>query len=186
MSTATTCHDVSICRWSEVADKAALMPQIDAIFFESSATRTFASDEHRTAFRERWLGRYLTDEPAWGYLALDANGTVAGYLVGSITDPATTGPFDDIGAFENSAALTAAHPAHLHINLAPQFRNRGIGGRLIEAFAADAAQAGAKGVHVITGAASRNVGFYKRNGFDALATGKIRDHDVVMLGRTFR
>lgn len=186
MSIAPTCHDVSICRWSEVADKAALMEQIDAIFFESSGTKTFSSEEHRKTFRERWLGRYLTDEPAWAYLAIDADGAVAGYLVGSITDPATTGPFDDIGAFENFAELTRTHPAHLHINLAPQFRNRGIGGLLIEAFATDAARAGAGGVHVITGAASRNVGFYKRNGFEELATGKIREHDVVMLGRTLR
>lgn len=183
MPTATASPDVSICRWNEIADKARLVPRIDAIFFETSGTKTFTDEAHRQAFRERWLGRYLRDQPDWAYVALDGSGAVAGYLVGSITDPATTGPFDDIGAFENFAALTRAHPAHLHINLTARFRSHGIGARLIDAFVADAARAGASGVHVITGAASRNVGFYERNGFRALATGKIRDHEVVFLGR---
>lgn len=186
MTSDSQLQDVTIRRWTEIADTSRLTPQVDAIFFESSGTKTFADDAHRQTFRERWLGRYLRDEPEWAYVALDGDNTVAGYLVGSITDPATTGPYDDIGAFANFADLTSAHPAHLHVNLAPPFRNRGLGGRLIEAFVSDATRADAKGAHVITGATSRNVGFYKRNGFRELATGKIRNHGVVLLGRALR
>lgn len=175
---------VSICKWSEIADRAPLVRQIDEIFFESSGTKSFRSEAHRNEFRERWLGRYLENEPGWAYLALDRDGAVAGYLVGSVTDPATTGPFDDIGAFDGMAELTRAYPAHLHVNLDPRFRNQGIGSLLIDAFTRDAAQAGAKGVHVVTGAGARNVRFYERNGFRERARGQIRGHAVVFLART--
>lgn len=141
MPTANTRPNISIRKWTDVADKGRLVPQLDAIFFETSGTKTFESDAQRQAFRERWFGRYLRDEPAWAYVALDQDGTAAGYLVGSITDPAVTGPFDDIGAFRDFAGLTGAHPAHLHINLAARYRNRGIGGRLIDTFVTDAARA---------------------------------------------
>ena len=64
------------------------------------------------------------------------DGTLAGYLLGAL---------DEASGFEDFAAAAEQFPAHLHVNLAPHFRNRGIGAELIEAFAADAAQAGAKG-----------------------------------------
>jgi len=174
---------ISIRRWTEIADNAHLIPALDTIFFEASGTKTFASAASRRAFRERWLGRYLAREPAWVYVAIDSAGIVAGYLVGSIDDPAQEGPREDIRCFENFPALTAEYPAHLHVNLAPPYRNRGLGAALLAAFAADAARAGAKGVHVITGAEARNVGFYERNGFHELARATYNGHRVVFLGR---
>jgi GNAT superfamily N-acetyltransferase len=173
----------AIRRWTEVSGKERLTPAIDAIFFEASGTKSFASMAERRAFRERWLGRYLADEPQWAYLAMDAGGAVAGYLVGSLNDPARSERFADIGYFKDFAPLTLEYPAHLHVNLAPSYRNRGIGARLMEAFAADAARAGAKGMHVVTGADARNVGFYKRNGFRELARAKAGAREVVFLAR---
>ena len=94
--------------------------------------------------------------PQWAYLAMTPDGTVAGYLVGAL---------DEASGFDDFAAAAEQFPAHLHVNLAPHFRNRGIGAELIEAFAADAARAGAKGMHVVTSADARNVRFYERVGF---------------------
>lgn len=181
-----TASQVSICRWDDVPEKARLTPELDAIFFEASGTKLFAGAADRAAFRERWLGRYLTHEPGWAYLALADDGAVAGYLVGSIEDPAASGRFGDIGYFRDFADLTAHCPAHIHVNLAPPYRNRGIGGKLIDAFAADAARAGAEGMHVVTGAASRNVSFYVRNGFRELARSRLNGHEVALLGRLLR
>ena len=74
-------------------------------------------------------------------------------------------------------------PAHLHINLAAEYRSIGIGGRLVAAFADQARSLGAPGVHVVTGAASRNVGFYRRQGFVELARSRTSSRDVVCLGQ---
>ena len=60
----------------------ARLAEVDAIFFEASG-RSFPSSPERTAFRERWLGRYLGGGTDVVLVALNAEDTVAGYLVGA-------------------------------------------------------------------------------------------------------
>jgi GNAT superfamily N-acetyltransferase len=165
---------VAIRRWADVDDSGRLNEQLDSIFFEASGTKTFADDAARAAFRERWFGRYLSQFPQWAYLALTPDGTVAGYLVGAL---------DESSGFDDFATAAARFPAHLHVNLSPAFRNRGIGAALIEAFAADAAQAGAKGIHVVTSADARNVRFYERVGFHPRARTTVNGRELLFLGR---
>jgi len=183
MSSEPAGKDVLIRRWTETADKERWVSALDHIFFEASATKTFAGTAERAAFRERWLGRYLTYAPGWAYLAIDPEGVLAGYLVGNVEDKAKAMRLSDIDAFEGAGELAARYPAHLHVNLAPQYRNRGIGAQLITTFAADAAHAGAHGMHVITAAGARNIGFYARNGFHELARTGRNDREIVLLGR---
>lgn len=159
---------------------------LDEIFFASSNTKSFATDIARAQFRERWLGRYLTHDPQWTYLALTDVGDVAGYLAGCLDDPARTPRFADIGYFAEFATLTARYPAHLHINLAERFRNGGIGSALIARFCADAARAGAAGVHVVTSRGARNVGFYARNGFAEVGAQGSGGKEVVFLAKELR
>lgn len=165
---------VAIRRWADVDDSERLSGQLDSIFFEASGTKTFADDAARAAFRERWLARYLVQYPQWAYLAMTPDATVAGYLVGAL---------DEGSGFDDFAAAVARFPAHLHVNLSPSFRNRGIGAALIEAFAADAVQAGAKGIHVVTSADARNVRFYERAGFHPRARTMVNGRELLFLGR---
>jgi len=160
-----------------------LLAQVEAIFFEASR-RIPAPGPEREAFRERWLGRYLSGGSDVVLLALEAKGGVAGYLVGAVENPAEQPRFADIGYLHTDfAELCRRFPAHLHINLAPAFRSRGIGGQLIEAFAVRAAAAGAPGMHAITGEGMRNVGFYLRCGFVPHARAHWNGHTVVFLAR---
>src|SRR5262245_17836405 len=154
--------------------------QIDAIFFEASSRREFASSQERATFRERWLGRYLHGGTDVVLIAHDCHGAVAGYLVGALSDPAEQERFADIGYFRAAFRdLCRRYPAHLHINLAPQFRSRGIGALLIQAFATRAAEARAPGLHVITARGMRNVRFYTRCGFNELGAASWNGRDVV-------
>jgi ribosomal protein S18 acetylase RimI-like enzyme len=74
------------------------------------------------------------------------------------------------------------YPAHLHIDLLPEFQGAGYGRRLIETFAAAAARAGASGVHVCVLAGNvRAIGFYRRLGFETLMTDE--PGGVIYLGR---
>lgn len=173
---------VTLARYRDLSDSPQLAPQLDAIFFQSSNTKTFANDAARAAFRERWLGRYVTAYPQWFYVAR-SNGSVAGYLAGCLDDPAQQSLFDDIALFKTFAHLTQAYPAHLHVNLAPEHRSAGIGSLLIELFCEDARRAGAPGVHVMTGRFARNVGFYDRNGFREIAMTGEGASAVVFLAR---
>lgn len=167
---------IVIRRYLDAERTARLDADIDAIFFEASNTKWFENDSVRSAFRERWLGRYLRDDPQYAYLAFAPPGNLAGYLVGAIDDSASNA---GIAAFRN---LSKRYPAHLHVNVAPQYRGFGIGGRLIDAFVADARKAGAAGVHVVTSATSANVRFYNRNGFLEVERGG-PDNGLVYLAR---
>lgn len=174
---------IDIRRWLSLTSREQLLAGLDRVFFASSATTSFASEDIRAAFRERWLGRYLTHYPAWAYVALAADGTVIGYIVGSLDDPARTALFSDIGYFQDFAAVTPDYPAQLHVNLDPDWRGHGIGSRLIQTFAADVENAGAPGVHVVTARGMRNVGYYAANGFVEVASTLWNGRDLVMLGR---
>ncbi len=173
-----------IRRWVEIADRARLLPELDAIFFEASATKSFASEAERAAFRERWLGRYLSHYPDEAFVALTPDGTVAGYLVGSLDDPASTPALLRHRLFRRPRApdgsLSRAGAREPRSALA---RTR-IGSRLVAAFADHARRAGAPGVHAVTGRAMRNVGFYLSNGFDEAGAVKTRDLELVFLARS--
>jgi GNAT superfamily N-acetyltransferase len=161
------------------------LAEVEAIFFGASA-QTFAPGPERDAFRERWLGRYLNDPGDVVLLAM-AGDVVAGYLVGALQNPVGQARFADLGYFrDHFAEACRRFPAHLHINLAPAFRSRGIGVTLIEAFAAAAARAGAAGVHVVTGKGMRNVRFYERCGFEEVAAAPWNGREIVFLGRTLQ
>lgn len=157
--------------------------QVDGIFFEASG-RTFALGPERTAFRERWLGRFLQGGTDVVLLAMDGRETVAGYLVGALDDPAQQPRFADITYFARDFCdLCRRYPAQLHINIAPAYRSRGVGTQLIAAFAARASDAGASGMHVVTGKQARNVSFYRRCGFSQLGETVWNDGGIVFLGR---
>ncbi len=163
-----------------------LVRQIDEIFFEASSVKSFADERARSAFRWRWLGRYLREEPEHAFLALAGPAdrrVVAGYLVGSLDDPATGPEADNLSYIRDFAAQSARYPAHLHINVRADMRGHRVGARLIAAFQAHVAEAGVSGVHIVTGEGMRNVGFYRREGFREVARARHRDGFVVMLAR---
>lgn len=76
--------------------------------------------------------------------------------------------------------LTDRYPAHLHVDLLPHVQGQGLGRRLLEAFMATAAAAGASGVHLgVSTANDRAVGFYARLGFHLVE----RTEGALLLGR---
>lgn len=175
--------DILIRRLIDIPDAATVVPGVDAVFFDASNTKSFAEAEARAVFRERWLGRYLTHDPQWFYVAFASDGGVAGYLSGCLDDPARASRFSDIAYFAVWRDLTRQFPAHLHVNLAPQYRGSGAGSALVARFVAEAADGGAPGVHVVTSRGARNVRFYERNGFTEHGAFGAGAREVVLLAR---
>lgn len=174
---------ITLHRYLDVARDKGLAAGLDDVFFQSSNTQIFASLDARDKLRARWLGRYIGSYPQWTYVALTADGRVAGYLAGCLDDPARTPLFSDNAHFAIFRDLTAQFPAHLHVNLAADYRGGGIGSALVERFCGDAREADARGVHVITGRGARNVGFYAHNGFVERGVTGEGAAEVVFLGR---
>jgi GNAT superfamily N-acetyltransferase len=151
---------IDIIRLTELRRPAAdVRAEIDAIFFE-----------------------YLRLEPHLAFVGCAA-GRAVGYVVSCHANPARSPRFAGLTYFQAFAAACARFPAHLHINLTEAARGGGIGARLIEACAADAAAAGLSGIHVVTSATARNVGFYRRNGFHEVDSAERNGNRVVFLGR---
>lgn len=206
-SSDVTTSSVSIEPWHISAAGpflAADMRELDAIFFQSSGTQSFADEAARVAFRQRWLGRYLNDDDlcfvaravgdaqgkaASGGSTLDGGdrsagrSPIVGYVIGALADPARDSRFDDIAYFQDLRHVTVRYPAHLHINCDAAWRSRGVGARLVAAFCDSARSKGAPGVHVVTGQGLRNTGFYARNGFVELAQALSNGKPVVFLAR---
>jgi len=66
----------------------------------------------------------------------------------------------------NPPELVAAYPAHIHMNLLPRLRGRGIGTSLLQMWIDQARRAGISGIHL--GASASNAGgiaFWTRSGF---------------------
>ncbi len=185
---------IGIMPLAKVLDVARHKVALDRIFFSSSARQSFASDEERSVFRERWLGRFLGHEARHGFVVIAhglgepgaerSGGQLIGYLVASLDNPARNPRFADIGYFQSFAALCEWYPAQLHINIDASYRSFGIGARLIEQFCDYARARGTAGVHVVTSPASRNVSFYNRLGFEDVGRNGVGANEVVFLGRT--
>lgn len=203
MTTACSTEEIRIERWfdqpAEHVSRMHLEAGIDAIFWataarpitdpncdlrsgELSETQQVARRE-REAFRNLWLADYLQLDQQLAWLALTPANDVVGYLVGTLALPIGNPRFAALGYFDAFAACLRNYPAHLHINLDEAWRNRGIGRRLIDAFADQVRAAGLRGFHVVTGATSRNVAFYARAGFVEIARTPWKSGEVVMLGR---
>jgi GNAT superfamily N-acetyltransferase len=178
--------DVEICRWDGLApgpEQERRIAELDRVFFTSSARQSFESPEAKVAFRERWLGRYLSHFPQHALLAVAASGQIVGYVIGSLEDPARDPLFADLPFLSAFGALTARYPAQLHVNLDEAWRGQGIGARLVGAFAEHARASGASGVHVVTLRGMRNVGFYTANDFLERGATVIDGREMLFLGR---
>ena len=152
-----------------------------------------------------WAGPYVVLEPEHAYVLDDGHGTAGGYILGTADTPAfvqryreewlpaTAGHFGDD---PRDAALRAMHerpermlvpeladyPAHLHIDLLPQWQGRGFGRGLMAAFLTGLRAAGVPRVHL--GVSPENTAaraFYRRLGFTEIA---MPGRPSVYLGRS--
>ena len=158
----------------------------EEIFFLSAATQQFDDIEKRQAYLERWTGYYRDCEPQRIYVAILPGGHVAGYLTGCMDSSAAERLYRDIPYYSLFEDQFGKFPAHLHINIHPQWRSRGFGSRLVTAFAEDCAAAELAGVHIVTGAGLPNVKFYTDCGFATAVQRRWRRRELLFLGKSLR
>jgi GNAT superfamily N-acetyltransferase len=174
---------VKIHRADEVADFATYLGDIDDIFFQSSAKRDFSSQEEKQAFREMSLGRYIEKHLSSFFVALDADGRAVGYLAGCLENPITLSHFNDVAYFRSIEDICRDYPAHLHVNVAERYRNRGLGTALVGRFVEWAKLHPVEGIHLVTSSGARSIPFYRRLGFTELRTFPWNVGTSVCMGR---
>lgn len=171
-----------LVRLPELPDREAALAALEEIFFLSTLRKTFASDEERADFFRTWTGWYLEQAPQDVWFALDGDGAVIGYLTGCKDSAGAVELARVIPKYDVFADRFAAFPAHLHVNVRPGRRDRGVGRALVDAYAEDCRAEGLPGVHLVTAVFARNVDFYQRAGF----TNAIQRGPLLFLGRHLR
>jgi len=66
---------------------------------------------------------------------------------------------------EDFPELLEEYPAHLHIDLLPEYERKGFGRRLMDMFCGRLRRDGAKGIHLVMATENLNGMFYERLGF---------------------
>jgi GNAT superfamily N-acetyltransferase len=174
---------VKIQRADEVADFANCLGDMDDIFFQSSATRDFSSQEEKQAFREMSLGRYIEKHRSSFFVALDTDGRAVGYLAGCLENPITLNHFNNVAYFRSIEDICQDYPAHLHANVAEPYRNRGLGTALVGRFVEWTKLHSLEGIHLVTSSTARSIPFYRRSGFTELRTFPWNAGTSVCMGR---
>ena len=81
--------------------------------------------------------------------------------------------------------IVEGYPSHLHINLLPRFRGRGLGRRLMDEWLRTIRGIGSCGAHLAVGAANlRAIRFYRTCGFQELKSPSPAPSDPVWFGIT--
>ena len=160
------------------AEKAGLIAAIEEIFFLSSARGGSLAGAARDDFFRRWTSFYL-DQATEYWLLYHQGVRVVGYLTGCDRSRDAARLFDDLFYYAAFAEFYDDYPAHLHVNVHPDARGRGVGAVLVETFASRVRTA----VHLVTAPDARNVTFYDRLEFATVAARRVEGRDLVMLGR---
>lgn len=126
---------------------------------------------------------YLEKEPENCFVAVDENDRVIGYTYGSADYDKYQANFSEylkmVEEIESRRFLADAltemydhaiykndYPAHLHIDILPDYQSKGIGSKLIKAFCDNLREQNVKGVMLIVGTENEGARrFYERNGF---------------------
>lgn len=149
--------DVEIRR-ATPADLPGLVASSAALFAEDGATRDrLRNPEWPRDNGRSWIEGLLAAPDALVLVAADHDGTVVGHLIGHFNAA--------------SAMWTGARTELISMYVAPQYRNRSLGGSLVEAFFAWSRERGAERFHVSAYVANEAaIRFYRRHGFASLST----------------
>jgi hypothetical protein len=114
----------------ELVDFTSHLGEIDSIFLDRAQNRTFPAARKKNLFESARSGDISNHRGSF-FVALNGSGRVIGYLAGCLKNPTELVHFSDIEYFQTIGDICRDYPAHLHINVAPQWRNHGLELRLL-------------------------------------------------------
>ncbi len=161
-----------------------LIEQIKNIFYLSSSLKEFSSPERKIAFFKRWCGDYITLYPEEFFIVTDKQSPkkVLGYLSGC-ADSTRALTVLEVPGFEVFSELFSEYPAHLHINFHPDARGKGLGSKLVLAYADVLKKKNIHGLHLVTSPEAANIPFYERLGFDHQVRKDFNQMKLLFMGK---
>jgi GNAT superfamily N-acetyltransferase len=170
---------MKIIPMSELPRPKPLLDAAETVFFESSSKKNFTDPEEKKRFLQRYFGIYAEQDPSHFLLAVEGD-DLLGYLAGT---PSTREEHLELNPYLQAfRAELGLYPAHLHINFTSRARGLGLGSLLVRRFEEILQREAVPGVHIVTGALERNVGFYMKNGYEEVALTDWNGAKLMMLG----
>lgn len=153
-----------------------------------TADEESVNDEKAGKITSLMYSTYYIEEETDNCFVLVDNGVVVGYIISSVNPLKLNKRYKEkyikqIEKIDKKSALMARgipmpylllrfiYPAHLHINLLPDYQSKGYGTKMINILLSELREKGVKSVMLLANA--KNTGaikFYKRNGFKVFIT----------------
>lgn len=174
---------IDIVTLNQITFDNSLQKQFRELFFITSARKSFASEEEKEQFFQKWTAFYFANSSEYIYLALK-DGELLGYLTGHPHSAQCRELYLNNFTFAIFEDYHFDFPAHLHINCHPQSARKGIGRKLIDRFCSDLSSMGIGGVHIVTSPVAENVLFYQKCGFDfRLVRNMEKNFELLFMGK---
>jgi GNAT superfamily N-acetyltransferase len=168
---------------SYIQNKEPRIKDLQDIFF-LTAKVPLKNEEDRKNLFQRYAEPYIQHWPDYVFFACDEqSGRTMGYLIGCADDKQAHEVLSPLQkSYELFADLHKKYPAHLHINIHPDFQGHGVGTFLIQEFIIELKKLGCRGVHILTAPEERNVGFYFKNKFKFRTQRELNNKSVLFMG----
>ena len=154
---------MSILNIKEASDEE--INELKEIFFESSSIDSFSSKEDENSFLYKYFDIYrLNYSSLFFYVKKEKK--ILGYICGVLDTRAMDQLEESFPYYNNLEDKTLnQYPSHLHINMHKESRGLGLGTQVLEHFCSEIKAIKSFGVHIFTGVDSKNISFYRKNGF---------------------
>lgn len=162
-------------------DSSINLSSVEEIFFSTASVQTFANETQRERFKYKYFGFYVEKYPELVLVARNQE-KVLGYCLGSFETNESFYLYQP--HLEIFSDLFPSFPAHLHINLHTDSQGLGIGQNLFGQWESIVSER-AKGMHIMTSPAARNVSFYRRLGLETQIVRKFNNHEIMFMGKSF-
>jgi len=171
---------------SYIPNKKARLEDLRDIFFKTTKAQLNSEEERQNLF-DKYAAPYIKNWPDYVFFACDeSSGRTMGYLTGCDD---SKNAIDILSAVQKSYSLFAdlysRFPAHLHVDVHPDFQGKGVGTFLLQEFIIEMKKSGAAGLHILTAPGDSSVDFYLRNKFKFQVVRSFNDREILFMGLSF-
>ena len=154
------------------------------IFFKTT-TADISTDEKCESLIAKYVTPYIKNWPDDVFFVCDlASQKTIGYLTGCRNSTAAAILFaSQLKSYEVFADLFVRFPAHLHINIHPDWHGKGVGSFLIQEYIIELKKYKIKGVHIVTSPDSKNVDFYSKHMFTLKVQRVFNSKNLLFMGK---
>lgn len=166
-----------------IENKSQRLNDLREIFF-LTAKKDLKSEADREALFNQYAAPYIENWPDDVFFACDLKTKrTMGYLIGCRNSKKAEDILGSrLGSYDVFADLYAKYPAHLHMNVHPDFQGHGVGSFLLQEYIIELKKYRVRGVHIVTAPSERNVDFYLKHKLRFQVERSYNNHPMLFMG----